>query len=58
MIDWIKHLFSGREEGQGMIEYGLIIALVSIAVIGVLIAFGPALIGIFTAALAGLQGAA
>lgn len=58
MIERIRQLFSSREEGQGMIEYGLIIALVSIAVIGVLIAFGPALIGIFTQALAGLQGAA
>lgn len=58
MIEKIKQLLFGREEGQGMIEYGLIIALISIAVIAVLVLFGPALADIFNKALAGLKGAA
>lgn len=32
-----------REEGQGMVEYGLIVALVAIVVIAVLTALGPAI---------------
>ena len=32
-----------REEGQGMVEYGLIVALVAIVVIDVLTALGPAI---------------
>ncbi len=30
----------GREEGQGMVEYGLIIALVALAVIAALVVLG------------------
>jgi len=35
------------EEGQGMVEYGLIIALVAIVVIAVLTAMGGSIQGIF-----------
>lgn len=35
------------EEGQGMVEYGLILALISIAAITVIVLFGPELIDIF-----------
>jgi pilus assembly protein Flp/PilA len=35
------------EKGQGMVEYGLIIGLVAIVVIGALIALGGGLNGIF-----------
>ncbi len=35
------------ESGQTMVEYGLLIALISIAVIGVLIALGPRIAGFF-----------
>lgn len=38
LIAWFKD-----EEGQGMVEYGLLIGLISIVVIGVLIAIGPKL---------------
>lgn len=36
-----------REEGQGMVEYGLIIGLVAIAVVAALVALGDGLEGIF-----------
>ena len=36
-----------RESGQGMVEYGLIIALVALAVIAALFALGGGLNGIF-----------
>ena len=35
------------EEGQGMVEYGLIIALVAIVVIAALIVLGPKVANIF-----------
>ncbi len=37
-----------REEGQGMVEYALILALVSIAAIAVLPGLGAAIVGVFT----------
>ena len=51
--------FFKDESGQGMVEYGLIIALIAIAVIAALKLLGPAISGIFTDAtteLTGLQG--
>jgi pilus assembly protein Flp/PilA len=36
------------ESGQGLAEYGLILALIAIVVIGVLVAFGDKLVSIFT----------
>lgn len=43
----IKRLFMD-EQGQGMVEYGLIIALVAIVVVVVLTAMGNKLTGTFT----------
>ena len=37
-----------REEGQGMVEYGLILALISVVVIGVLAIIGTEVLGVFT----------
>jgi pilus assembly protein Flp/PilA len=44
-----------EEEGQGMIEYGLIIALISIAAIALLILFKDPLVNLFSNALSGLK---
>ena len=38
------------EEGQGMVEYGLIIALVAIVVIAALVILGPKVANIFNSA--------
>jgi pilus assembly protein Flp/PilA len=41
-------LFLPREEGQGLVEYALILVLVAIVVIAVLILVGPAVGGVFS----------
>lgn len=45
----MKNFFKD-ESGQGMVEYGLIIALIAIAVIAALSALAPKISGIFNAA--------
>jgi len=40
--------FPARESGQGMVEYGLILALVSILAIAGLIVMGPKLASFFS----------
>lgn len=42
LIAWFKD-----EEGQGMVEYGLLIGLIAIAVIAVLVFLGPKLAELF-----------
>ncbi len=46
MLDLAKR-FLTEEEGQGMAEYGLILALIAVVVIGVLTAMGGGLKTIF-----------
>ena len=36
-------LFLPREEGQGLLEYGLVIILAAIAVVAILLLLGPAI---------------
>ena len=43
----IKNWFVSEESGQGMVEYGLIIALIAVVLIGALTALGGGLNGIF-----------
>ena len=47
--------FVQEESGQGLVEYGLIIALVAIVLIGALNALGTGLDGIFKQITAGLK---
>ncbi len=50
MIQWYLSALQRlrREEGQGMVEYGLIIALVAIAVIATLVLMGSRLSTLFS----------
>lgn len=41
--NWLKN----EESGQGMVEYGLIIALVAIVVMGALVVLGPEIARMF-----------
>jgi pilus assembly protein Flp/PilA len=50
MSDLFARLTVRDEEGQGMVEYGLIIALVAIVVIAALIILGPKVATIFNTA--------
>jgi pilus assembly protein Flp/PilA len=43
IMNWLKN----EESGQGMVEYALIIALVSVVAIAVLIALGPKIVAVF-----------
>jgi pilus assembly protein Flp/PilA len=47
---WLKK----EESGQGMVEYGLIIALIAIVVIAALIILGPAIRDLLTGVAAAL----
>lgn len=38
------------EDGQGMVEYGLILGLIAIAVVGALVLLGPKVAEMFTSA--------
>lgn len=40
--------FMGNKKGQGMVEYGLLIGLIAIVVIGALVVLGPQISGLFT----------
>ena len=48
--------FLMNEEGQGMVEYGLILALVAVVVIGALTALGGGINGIFNSVTGTLGG--
>ena len=46
-VDYLKALV-GSKKGQGMVEYGLIISLIAVAVIVVLATMGGKLASLFT----------
>lgn len=50
--NWLKD-----EEGQGMVEYGLIIGLIALVVIVALVALGPKIRDLFSRANTGLDDA-
>jgi pilus assembly protein Flp/PilA len=43
-----KMLFLPREEGQGLVEYALILVLVAIVVIAILLLLGPVVGNVFS----------
>ena len=49
MLEYLKSLVAGlrREEGQTMVEYALLVFLISIAAIAVILLIGPRLIDVF-----------
>ena len=48
-------LFLPHEEGQGLVEYALILVLIAVVVIAILVLVGPEVGNIFSSILAGLQ---
>ena len=48
-------LFLNREEGQGLVEYALILVLVAIVVIAILTLLGPQIGNVFSRITSGLQ---
>ncbi len=47
-------MYLPREEGQGLVEYALILVLVAVVVIAVLLLLGPQIANIFSRLTAGL----
>ena len=54
LLAWLK---DDSEKGQGMVEYGLILALIAVVVIALLTGIGENLKGIFTRVQGALTGA-
>ena len=48
-------LYLPREEGQGLVEYALILVLVAVVVIAILVILGNQVSGVFSAVVSGLQ---
>ncbi|MFQ6000190.1 MAG: Flp family type IVb pilin [Anaerolineae bacterium] len=48
-------LYLPREEGQGLVEYALILVLVAIIVIAILMVLGPQIGNVFSRITSGLQ---
>jgi pilus assembly protein Flp/PilA len=55
MLEYLKSLVR-REEGQTMVEYALLVFLISIAAIAVILLIGPQLIEVFTQVVEALGG--
>ena len=49
-------MYLPREEGQGLVEYALILVLVAIVVIAILTLLGPQIANIFSQVTSGLGG--
>jgi pilus assembly protein Flp/PilA len=49
-------MYLPREEGQGLVEYALILVLVAVVVIAILIVLGPIISNIFSKVTSGLSG--
>ena len=55
MSEHVKRFLAGQE-GQGMAEYGLILALIAVVVIGALTSLGTSIRGKFNDVITGLGG--
>jgi pilus assembly protein Flp/PilA len=51
---WFKESGEAQEEGQGLVEYALILFLVAVVVIAVLVLLGPQIGSVFSAVNTGL----
>ena len=47
-MEVLNMLFSPKEKGQGLVEYALILVLVSVVVLAVLLILGPIIGNVFT----------
>jgi pilus assembly protein Flp/PilA len=54
MVNKIKRFFI-EEKGQGMTEYGLVLGLIAVAVVGTLVLFRNEILNIFNQALTAVQ---
>ncbi len=57
MITLVSNKLRNREEGQGMVEYSLILALVSVVAIVTLTTLGTEVMGVFQESADALTGA-
>ncbi|MBN1890456.1 MAG: Flp family type IVb pilin [Thermoflexales bacterium] len=48
-------LYLPREEGQGLVEYALILVLVAVVVIAILVILGNQVSGVFSSVVSGLS---
>lgn len=48
VLSYLATVKEGREEGQGMVEYALIISLIAVALIGTLVALKGSIAGVFS----------
>jgi pilus assembly protein Flp/PilA len=52
---WVQDRYTGRKDrGATAVEYGLLVGLIAVAIIGVLVALGPRLAALFNNVLAQL----
>jgi len=49
-IQWASMYLSGSEEGQGLVEYALIVVLISIVSIAIMTTLGGTITSVFTQA--------
>ena len=56
MLKWLRSFTQRQTEGQGLVEYALILVLVAVVVIVILALLGPAIGNIFSNIVAGVGG--